>query len=159
MGIFSRKPPDIARMKEQENIDGLIKALRYKKDPRVRVDAAKALGTMTYDKSIIMALVGAMDEENSEVRERIVFALGQLGEHLNIKMLVDKLKHPDSITEVNMFVGVLDKIYPIEAIRMLADILINGNETSGVRKMAGKALKKLGIAPSLDILSNINAKK
>jgi HEAT repeat protein len=159
MSIFIKKSPDVAKMKGKENIHGLVKALRYPKDPQVRADAAEALGVMIYDKNIIMALFGAMDEKNSEVRESIVFALGKMGELPGIKMCVDQLLHPDSVTHFNMLLKILDKLYPIEVIGTLADLLKDENETSGVRKMAAQALETIGIQPNSEVLENIAAKR
>ncbi len=42
MGLFG--PPDIGKMKAQEDVEGLVKALDYAKDLEIRVKAVKALG-------------------------------------------------------------------------------------------------------------------
>jgi HEAT repeat protein len=39
--------PNIALMKEQSNIEGLLQSLRYRPDPSIRAEAARALGSNT----------------------------------------------------------------------------------------------------------------
>ncbi len=160
--FFWKKPPDIARMKEKGDIVGLIKALGYQEDPHVRTEAAKTLGTIKNNEqrvNIINSLVDAMNDKNSEVRESIVVALGELGNNLRVEKLIDKiisLKHdPEKQVEMNMFAGVLDKVYPINAMSILTDLMTNSNETVRIRKLAEQALESIGIKPSVEALADI----
>ena len=156
MNIFSKKPPNIEKMKEQGNINGLIKTLSYTKDPQVRANAAKSLSSLEYDKKIIAALFTAMDDNDPVVRKSVLKALGKMGEKSNVKALIDQLLHAESKTHFIIFSGVIDKIYPIVVIKKLSDLLTSKNETSDVRKMAAHALEMIGIKPSEDVLSSIS---
>ena len=145
-------------MKEQENINGLIKALSYK-DSQIRAKAAESLSSMNYDTKIAMALYNnVMSESNTNVRKSIIIALGKMGEKVNVKDLIDGFLRGTNKTHFTMFAGVIDKVYPIKIIQMLVEVLNSKDEASEVREMAAKTLEMIGIKPSEDVLSEISEK-
>ena len=50
MGLFG--PPDVGKLKVKLDLDGLIRALNYEKDWRVRASAAEALGEIKDPRTI-----------------------------------------------------------------------------------------------------------
>lgn len=60
MGIFDKMfAPNIEKLKEKRDVDGLIRALDYNKDVEVRGDAADALGEL-FDVRAVVPLIKAM---------------------------------------------------------------------------------------------------
>jgi HEAT repeat protein len=95
MGLFG--PPNVEKMKAKRDIDGLIKAVMYRKDywnenvtfdkslredvmrvAAVRVSAARALGEIG-DPRAVDPLIQAFDDKVMEVRDAAVDALGKIG--------------------------------------------------------------------------------
>jgi HEAT repeat protein len=76
MGLFG--PPNVERLASRKNTNGLIKALAYRKAWNIRKAAAEALGAMA-DKRAIPALVGALHDEDKDVRRSAADALHTLG--------------------------------------------------------------------------------
>lgn len=91
--------PDIEKLREKGDLDGLIKALKYKKestkygDYEVRCNAAKALGNFE-DERAIVALIHAL-KDVEDVRLQVVIALGKT-EKTAVPLLIDALKDPDA---------------------------------------------------------------
>jgi HEAT repeat protein len=80
MGLFG--PPDVAKLKANRDVPGLIKALGYNADPSVRRDAAAALGDLG-DARAVEPLCAALRHPDWEHDWRdsgaAVEALGRLG--------------------------------------------------------------------------------
>jgi len=85
-------PPDIDRLKERENVKGLIKALNYGSDYRIRRDAAKALGAIG-DIHAAEPLITALNDDHSSVKWAVAMALGQIGEARAVEPLIDILNN------------------------------------------------------------------
>lgn len=91
--------PDIENLMEKGDLDGLINALKYKKesteykDYEVRSNAAKALGNFE-DEQAIVALIRAL-KDVEDVRLQVVIALGKT-EKTAVPLLIDALKDPDA---------------------------------------------------------------
>jgi hypothetical protein len=56
-------PPDIAKLLANNDTSGLILALAYRKDPRIRRDAARALA-LVVDSAALEPLVAALKDDN-----------------------------------------------------------------------------------------------
>ena len=98
MSLFG--PPDLEKLKEKGDVKGLIKALKYQKSEYVRYHAAELLAKM---KSSLAtpAIVAALEEERSSfARERIISALGTIGDTRAIEPLLKLLYDPDEKTRV-----------------------------------------------------------
>jgi len=77
VGIFDRLfRPDIGKLKEKKDVDGLIKALRDK-DSDIRLEVAYALGEIK-DKRAVEPLIQALKDEDNFVREAAVEALEKI---------------------------------------------------------------------------------
>lgn len=91
--------PDIEDLKEKGNVEGLIKALQYKKesteygDYEVRSDAAEALGNFEEEK-VIKALIHAF-KDVEDVRFYVARDLGKFGGSA-VPFLIDALEDPDA---------------------------------------------------------------
>ncbi|MGD2143790.1 MAG: HEAT repeat domain-containing protein, partial [Anaerolineae bacterium] len=86
-------PPDVERLKERGNVDGLIRALSYEDDAEVRQDAAQALGDLG-DQRAVRPLIDALGDDKESVRQAAVTALGHLGDPRAMKPLADVLTEP-----------------------------------------------------------------
>lgn len=108
MGIFDRKP-NVEKFKAKGNLKGLIKALNYKTDWRIRKAAAEALGhigdpraidlsggkSVTGDVSKYMGLMGvARFDEAHAVREAAAKAIVKIGKSA-LPLLINVLQPSD----------------------------------------------------------------
>jgi HEAT repeat protein len=75
--MFGLFKPNIEKMERKKDIEGLIKALGYRKDSVVRVKAAMALGRIG-GKSILDSLAEALKDEDSNVRKAAEKALSKI---------------------------------------------------------------------------------
>ncbi len=73
-------PPDMSALMDKRNVNGLIKALRYKNDPEIRVTAAHALGSIVDfsigDYRIVPPLIDALKDQEWSVRRAAAVVLG-----------------------------------------------------------------------------------
>jgi hypothetical protein len=132
MGFFG--PPDIDKLKEKKNIRSLIKSLRYKKDHKVRKNAALALKEIEWkpqsdidlayyliakrnwgrlrklDKSAVLPLTNALHYKDHRDKEKAAEILGNIGDERAVEGLAYVLYH--------------DKNYDVrlEAVRALGKI-------------------------------------
>ncbi|WP_319642088.1 HEAT repeat domain-containing protein [Methanovulcanius yangii] len=103
-------PPDVYRLKEKQNVKGLIKALGYhdkkhedylqkyghserdfpSRDIEIRSDAAKALGNIR-DTRAVEPLIHALNDENYKVRKSAAEALGRIGDGRAVEPLCKAL--------------------------------------------------------------------
>jgi len=87
-------------MEREKDIQGLIKALGYDKDLQVRVEAAKALGTIR-DKNAVHPLLKALNGPDKDVRLVVVWALGKVGDERAVEPLVKALSDPNEYVRRN----------------------------------------------------------
>jgi HEAT repeat protein len=74
-GLFG--PPNVQRLSDEQDVSGLIEALRYPKDPSVRAEAAEAL-CRSGDERVIAPLVAALKDGAAAVRSNAAKALTSL---------------------------------------------------------------------------------
>jgi HEAT repeat protein len=67
-------PPDIEKLKTKQDINGLIKALSYRKDYLIRINAARALGKIG-DERAIESLAQELKNEDPHFRKAVAEAL------------------------------------------------------------------------------------
>lgn len=95
---YNVSKPDIEDLKEKGDVEGLIKALQYKKgstehgDYEVRSDAVEALGNFEEEK-VIKALIRAF-KDVEDVRFYVARDLRKFGRSA-VPFLIDTLKDPD----------------------------------------------------------------
>jgi hypothetical protein len=84
-------PPNVEELKAEGNVKGLIKALRYKKDPSVRQAAAEALGQLGDARAVKPLIVAIRWDRNHDVCQAAAKALEMIGTPA-VKPLVVALK-------------------------------------------------------------------
>jgi HEAT repeat protein len=168
-------PPNIEKLKENQNIEGLLKALSNKKYADVRWKSAKALGQIRDKRAVesliealsddheyvrkcstealgeigddraLDKLVAALNDEDVEIRTSAANALGKIGNKRAIEKLIASLKDKDTNVQINA-ANALGKIGDHRAIKPLVDILHHQNQV--VRENSSNALEKLGWQPA-----------
>jgi hypothetical protein len=94
MGIIDKLfKPNVEKLKEKEDVEGLIKAIQYEKDDSVRYNAAEALGKIG-DARTVEPLIHALRDKDEDVREKAAEALENMGEPA-VKPLTQALKDKD----------------------------------------------------------------
>lgn len=88
MALFK---PNVEKLKAKRNVEGLIKALSYEKDPDVREDAASALGEIGNSKAV-EPLIKALEDSGNVVRRYAAEALGKIGDKRAVEPLIKALK-------------------------------------------------------------------
>jgi HEAT repeat protein len=86
-------PPNIEKLREKRDVDGLLKALVHK-DAETRRKAAVALGDLG-DAQAVEPLIAALKDEDERVRMAAAYALGKLGDSRAVEHLLPALKHRD----------------------------------------------------------------
>jgi HEAT repeat protein len=95
--LFGLSQSDVERMFSKNDLEGLTKAVSYKKDVFVRIKAAEALGKIA-DKSAVDTLVGAAKDMDSRVRYSAILALGNIGGTRAVDALIGTFKDSDYST-------------------------------------------------------------
>ncbi len=100
MSLFG--PPNVEKMKARRYVKGLIKALGYPNDDKIRSGAARALGEIG-DVSAVEPLITALKDGNWDVCLAAAEALLQIGDPFATEPVVDelilRLKDPPSSIE------------------------------------------------------------
>ena len=167
MSIFG--PPDVEKLEQKRDVDGLVKALSYRKDKAVRVRAGQALGRLK-DARAVEPLMVALGDEDESVGRAAAEALGEIGDPRALKSLAGKLASGGifaAATLMSMGTAGLDElilnlanaISPVRAVcatslgssgdkRAIPPLIhLLADQESSVRKEAGRALDKLGWTP------------
>ena len=76
--VFGFGTPNVETMRQKQDVKGLIKALGYKKESDVRIDAASALGEIREPRAV-KPLIKALNDADSDVRSNAADALGRIG--------------------------------------------------------------------------------
>ncbi len=87
--------PNVEKMKERGDVEGLIKALRHK-DVSVRKKAAKALGDLNA-KDAVDALIEALKDEDVDVRIEVARALGKVKDPKAVDALLEVVRKDESL--------------------------------------------------------------
>jgi HEAT repeat protein len=163
MALFG--PPDVARLMERGNVEGLIRAAKYKKDEHVRQEARAALAEMTdfligelQTKNIrrlalvreALMLIGPpavermiwvhTDKQSAHRRQDVTYVLGEMRADAAVPVLITALRDPDPLLR-RLAAEALGKIGDKRAERPLRLTLKDDNAI--VRKSAAKALRRL----------------
>jgi HEAT repeat protein len=90
MALFGR--PNIRKLKDRGDFAGLLKALNYEKDDRVRYAAVEALGDLR-EKSAVQPLLALLDDQALLRKEEILSALGKIGDTEALPPIIRRIKH------------------------------------------------------------------
>ena len=108
--------PDVEKLKAKKDVKGLIKALHYKKDYKVRWRAAEALGEIGDARAVEPLIAVSLQDENAGVRWGAAEALGKIGDARAIKSLMGALKDKDVREEA---IRALRRIGDVRAVKPL----------------------------------------
>jgi len=163
MALFG--PPDVERLNSRGNVEGLIRAAKYKRDEKVREEARVALAQMTdfligelNTKNIrrlalvreALMLVGKpaidrliwvhTDKQSVHRRQDVTFVLGEMRAKEAVPVLITALRDPDALLR-RLAAEALGKIGDGRAAGPLRVAL--GDDNAVVRKAAVRALHKV----------------
>lgn len=149
MPLFGLSEVDVDKMKAKGNLNGLIKALDYKKDRGVRCKAASALGDIG-DTRAVGALVNALKDQDTYLRKHVTDALGRIRGDRAVDGLLVALKDQDS----GVRVAAADALGLIGGNRVVDSLLIAlKDENNAVEAHTVKALGKIGDPRALEQLT------
>ncbi len=139
-------PPNVEKLKEKKDVKGLINALGYGKDYKVRSAAAQALGEIR-DHHAVEPLITALKDKNNDVCTDAARALGEIGDPRAEDGLIAAINSISRYTRTAA-VEALGRIGDLRAVEPLVTTL--GDVAGNVRDAAAKALGNLGWKPSSD---------
>lgn len=164
-GLFG--PPDVARLEAAGNIDGLVRAAKYRKDAAVREAARRALEGFLDQliqrldtRNIVqlqtareaLCLIGApardrlvfiLREGHVHRRQDAAFVLGMMGDPEAVAPLCEAARHRDPLLRM-LAVQALGKIGDRRAVETLRRAL--GDQETRVAREAYKALQRIEAA-------------
>ena len=140
MPLFGFSKSDVEKMEAKRNVDGLIKALSYKNDEKVRECAANALGRIG-DARAVDALFKALKDLNPDVRGSSVDALESIGSDLSVSKLIFALGDFDTFVRYRSALS-LGRIGGERAVEALTAALKDSEVD--VRNAAVKGLGRIG---------------
>lgn len=158
MGLF--KKPDMKKLRQEKNLKGLIKALKYTKDADIQQDAAAALGHMK-DTKAIDALIKVLKNKNYEdrVREAAGHSLGMIGDTQAVEPLIQILQDKDGIISRQMYLDGLGMIKDDRVIDYLVQVLREKDDSTDQTRAATALFKfgKIAIGPLIQVLKDETA--
>jgi len=161
-------PPNVAKLDARGNIDGLVRAAKYKKDPAVAEQARLALErrldrivenlqtknmvqlSTTREALLLIGepardrLIFILQQGHVQRRQDAAYVLGKMGDPAAVKPLCLAMHNPDPLLRL-LCVEALGRIGDPEAYDTLRQAL--GDRDSTVAAAARKALKQLGALP------------
>jgi HEAT repeat protein len=164
-------PPDVRKLEAKGDVRGLVKALGYEKEAKVREAAAWALGDVRDPRAVeplvaalkdsdygvghaaakalvkigalaVEPLVGALKETQSLVRSSAAEALGQIGDPRAVEPLIAALSDSSGFFVRRLAARALGEIGDPRAVAPLIASL--NDEEDSVRQAAAQALSRLG---------------
>ena len=143
--MFLFGPPNVEKMKARRDVNGLIKALRYRKDKGVRASAAEAL--VKIGAPAVEPLIAALKDKDSDVRYAAAKALGEIKDPRAVEPLIAALGDESSGVRLAAAKS-LGEIKDPRAVEPLSAALKDENKY--VRRAAAHALDRLGWKPEQD---------
>jgi HEAT repeat protein/lysophospholipase L1-like esterase len=114
-------------------------------DPRARGEAASVLGKMRrVAREAVPDLLAALDDSRQEVRSRVIWALGEIGDPRATSRLIQAFDDPSQRWRAADALGALGPAGGEDAVRALVGGL--ADETPAVRWRAAQALGRMGSA-------------
>jgi HEAT repeat protein len=141
-------PPNIEKLKAKRDVNGLIKAMTYKRNDWVRKGAAITLGDLG-DRSAVEPLIAALDDPWYGVRQSAAQALGKIGDPRAVDPLIQLIKKgKDNSREAA--VTALGEIGDARAVEVLGAALKDSDQK--VHIAAIRALGKIYDSQALRLL-------
>lgn len=137
--------PDIKKLEEKGDIQGLIKALDNQKDPAIREAAVLTIGRIG-NKENIEPIYAALKDEDIKVRNAAVEVLNRTGDHQAVDPLIQMIREQDKYQQsavnalVDIFFKITDETIEEEMIKKILFVLENydGLSRIGAVEFAGK---------------------
>jgi len=139
--------PNIGKMLNRQDVEGLIKALKHK-DYRVPREAAKALGEIGVP--ALERLIQALKDKDKDVRTRATWALGYIKDAKALEALIQALKNDEIEYVRGGAASALGEIGDTIALEPLIHALKDKDEF--VREQAAEALGEIGDARAVEPL-------
>ncbi|MGO8684632.1 MAG: HEAT repeat domain-containing protein [Thermoleophilia bacterium] len=160
-------PPDVSKLRAKDDIDGLIHAAQYTRDPAVAEAARVALvpsidylftlldsrnlralamardGLKVVGKPAVQRLIFILQNGHVHRREDAAHALGEIGDREAVPSLIEALRHTDPLLRM-IAAAALGKIGDQRAVKPLTLHLKDDNQQ--VAHTARKALDRIGAA-------------
>ncbi len=154
MAIFLTTP-NIEKLKANKDIAGLIKALKYKKNSTIQIEAAQALGQLK-DPRAVGPLIEALKDSYAAVLRRTENALDKLNDPKAVESLVSALKSEYSRLQKHLKLAIARIGVP--AVEPLIKAL--GDYNLSVRVSAAETLGKINdrrvVEPLIEALRDEN---
>ena len=150
MNLFG--PPDVEKLKAKKDINGLIKALQYKKkedygEPvSIRMDAAKALGELRAEQAIPL-LIEKLNHNHNGLSAAAYTALEKIGKPA-VPWLIAACRAGITFKTIEL----LGELRDVQAVEVLIISLTHGDEYD--RSNAAKALGMIGDKRAVPFLIN-----
>jgi HEAT repeat protein len=93
LDLIPRKKPDISALRNNRDIQGLVRALSYR-DPDIQSDAVHALGEMGHE--AVAPLIATLNRRNRGLRLGAIGALAQIGDPVAVPALAGMMLDPVS---------------------------------------------------------------
>ena len=146
MGLFG--PPNIEKMKARKDVNGLIKALHYRRDSTVRGASARALGSIG-DARAVGPLITVLNDSWPDVRGAAAEVLGTIGDPRAVDPLVAALGDSDAAVR-RASAEALGTIGDPRAVEPLVATISDSN--AAVRGTSTKALRSIGDPRAVELL-------
>jgi len=144
--------PNIDRLKERENVEKLIKALSYERNPEVRADAASALGELGAQEALDPLITLLSDDEEATVRSAVAEALGHIDGTKVIMPLIDALEDSSAVVQDSAETGLI--LCGEEAIDPMMTLLDSDDED--LRQSAINVLAGIGSPAAMSLINVLN---
>jgi diguanylate cyclase (GGDEF)-like protein len=155
--MFGLFKPNVEELKNKGDIEGLAKALRYKWDKKVRVEAALALGEIR-DKRAVKPLIQILESENKGSLIKAIEVLGRIKDEKAVEALIYALRSKSLEAQIKA-AKALGEIRDKRAVEPLIQALRDKNED--LRLQAAKALGEIeeakSVKPLIELLTDSDA--
>lgn len=141
--MLGLRPPNVERLAEKADVEGLIKALNYDRDPAIRAAAAQALAAFP-SADVQKALREILTDPAPEVRQAAVRSLAAVGKFQATEALIAALADEDDAVAQEAAMS-LATIKDPRAVSPLIQIVRSGKRPY-LREAALDALKTIGPA-------------
>lgn len=146
--MFLFGPPNVKKMKARRDMQGLIKALRYKKDDKTCKAAAEAL--VEIGAPAVEMLIAALRDSDDDVRQSAAMALGEIGDARAVEPLIAALADQHGHVR-ELSARALGKVGDPRAVEALIATL-KDDRYEYVREASAEALGRIGDGRAMDPL-------
>jgi HEAT repeat protein len=147
MPLFGR--PNVSKMKDKRDVEGLIKALEFKRDVEVRREAIHALGAIC-DARAVEPLIKVLMDPDDTMRLAALNAMGNIRGERALEALIAQLADPNVVVR-SQVVGILEELADQRAVEPLSVALLR-DSSQYIREAAALALGHIGDTSAVESL-------